>query len=688
MKRNSFLYAIAGIAVWGLASCSSSDNMHPEQTDGRVPVELTNNIIGAVTRAATTLNESALTTGDITVRTSEAYATAYTYTAGAEGAMTSTAPAYYPAGGASIDIVAYSPANANDGTSETFTVSADQSSDDAYIASDLLWAKAENKNSASGAVNIAFAHKMAKIIVNVTAGNGISTIQSITLKNIKRQCTFDYASGAVSDVAEVSGATDVAVTTGGTTASSMGAACIPAQDLIGDFIEITTDKGTATYRLSSAKPVSSGNYYTINLTLNLAAVGTTNTIEAWSDYGSVNILPTGGGWTVSVSGTYTYTGSAIVPAAADITVKDISDNIVSSSDYGVYCDNNINAGEARIIVYGINSHAGSAATGTYTIGKKAGTIGYATTDISKRYGDAAFINTLTKNGDGTVAYTSSNESVATVDSDGKVKITQGATSGSTATITATVTPTDNFTFENPSATYTLTVSSAAYTISQLKTDASNGSGSEHLGYEVWSNGDLIHKDSGVTPTDGSATKVGYVAYLSTTDVDTGVSGSRILVLSAVDVGNKTSWGPKSSCTSHTTLSGNSSLCGYSNTSTMVNCANQHLAAEAAWNYSAAIPSGGATPAHWFLPSFKQYEVMIAAFDPNVVNDKNNKSFPNFKNNMDWEQDSYWTSTEPGSVSLAYALYASGSRDSNEDDPIFIGGYLKSSSLRVRACFAY
>ena len=687
MKRNSFLYAIAGIAVWGLASCSSSDDMHPEQTDGRVPVELTNNIIGAVTRAATTLNESALTTGDITVRTSEAYATAYTYTAGAEGAMTSTAPAYYPAGGASIDIVAYSPANANDGTSETFTVSADQSSDDAYIASDLLWAKAENKNSASGAVNIAFAHKMAKIIVNVTAGNGISTIQSITLKNIKRHCTFDYASGAVSDVAEVSGATDVAVTTGGTTASSMGAACIPAQDLIGDFIEITTDKGTATYRLSSAKPVSAGNYYTINLTLNLAAVGTTNTIEAWSDYGSVNILPTGGGWTVSVSGTYTYTGSAIVPAAADITVKDISDNIVSSSDYGVYCNNNINAGEARIIVYGINSHAGSAATGTYTIGKKAGTIGYATTAISKRYGDAAFINTLTKNGDGTVAYTSSNESVATVDSDGKVKITQGATSGSTATITATVTPTDNFTFENPSVTYTLTVSSAAYTISQLKTDAGNGSGSEHLGYEVWSNGDLIHKDSGVTPTDGSATKVGYVAYLSSNDVDTGVSGSRILVLSAVDVGNKTSWGP-SKCSSHT-LSNNSSLCGYSNTSTMVNCTNDHLAAKAAWNYSAAIPSGGATPAHWFLPSYKQYEVMIAAFDPNVVNNNNdNKSFPNFKNNMDWEQDSYWTSTETGSVSLAHALYASGSRDSDTDDPIFIAGKIKSSSLRVRACFAY
>jgi hypothetical protein len=274
-----------------------------------------------------------------------------------------------------------------------------------------------------------------------------------------------------------------------------------------------------------------------------------------------------------------------------------------------------------------------------------------------------------------------------VDSDGKVKITQGATSGST-TITATVTPTDNFTFENPSVTYTLTVSSAAYTISQLKTDAGNGSGSEHLGYEVWSNGDLIHKDSGVTPTDGSATKVGYVAYLSNNDVDTGVSGSRILVLSAVDVGNKTSWGPASKCSSHT-LSNNSSLCGYSNTSTMVNCDNEHLAAKAAWNYSTAIPTSGATPAHWFLPSFKQYEVMIAAFDPNVVNNNNNKSFPNFKNNMDWEQDSYWTSTEASTMSQnAHALYASGSWDYGYDEPIFIEGKNKSSSLRVRACFAY
>ena len=166
---------------------------------------------------------------------------------------------------------------------------------------------------------------------------------------------------------------------------------------------------------------------------------------------------------------------------------------------------------------------------------------------------------------------------------------------------------------------------------------------------------------------------------------TGVSGSRILVLSAVDVGNKTSWGPTSKCSSHT-LSDINSLCGYSNTSTMVNCANEH-AAKAAWNYSTTIPTVGGTSVQWFLPSFKQYEVMIAAFDPYVNN--SNNSFPNFKKNMDWEQDSYWTSTEASSVlsQNAYALYASGYRDSY-DEPFFIAGKNKSSSLRVRACFAY
>ena len=65
----------------------------------------------------------------------------------------------------------------------------------------------------------------------------------------------------------------------------------------------------------------------------------------------------------------------------------------------------------------------------------------------------AFTNELTITGDGKVTYSSSKESVATVDADGKVTI-KGV--GET-TITATVTDGTNFTYATKTATYTLKV---------------------------------------------------------------------------------------------------------------------------------------------------------------------------------------------------------------------------------------
>ena len=96
-----------------------------------------------------------------------------------------------------------------------------------------------------------------------------------------------------------------------------------------------------------------------------------------------------------------------------------------------------------------------------TIGKKGGTISYNTVSVNKTFGDAAFINPLTKTGDGTVSYATSNKAVATVDAaSGKVKIT-GA--GST-TITATVTDGANYTYATKTASYTVTVGAASMNV--------------------------------------------------------------------------------------------------------------------------------------------------------------------------------------------------------------------------------
>ena len=88
-----------------------------------------------------------------------------------------------------------------------------------------------------------------------------------------------------------------------------------------------------------------------------------------------------------------------------------------------------------------------------TISKAAGTLSYATTTVSKKAEDEAFTNALTITGDGTVAYASSDEQVATVDETGKVTIV-GA--GET-TISATVTDGKNYTYATKTASYKLAV---------------------------------------------------------------------------------------------------------------------------------------------------------------------------------------------------------------------------------------
>lgn len=99
---------------------------------------------------------------------------------------------------------------------------------------------------------------------------------------------------------------------------------------------------------------------------------------------------------------------------------------------------------------------------TVTISKAAGSISYATASVSKTFGDAAFTNALTKTGDGTVTYSSSNTGVATVNSStGEVAIKGDGTT----TITATVADGTNYTYATKTATYTLSVGVAAMEVS-------------------------------------------------------------------------------------------------------------------------------------------------------------------------------------------------------------------------------
>ena len=102
------------------------------------------------------------------------------------------------------------------------------------------------------------------------------------------------------------------------------------------------------------------------------------------------------------------------------------------------------------------------ATCKVTVNKKAGAISYATASVDKTFGDANFTNELTKTGDGTVTYSSSDTKVAEVDSKtGEVTIKGNGE----ATITATVADGPTYTYATKTASYTIGVGTAAMTVS-------------------------------------------------------------------------------------------------------------------------------------------------------------------------------------------------------------------------------
>ena len=280
MKTKKLLFAAAALTL--LTACSSDDSPI-ENNEQRVPVTLAYTTIDATeTRAAQNLNEGTFASGEnVKVRISNTGVgewTDYTFTTAAAGAMTAPTPApYYPAGSQNIDIVAYYPATA--GT--TFTVATDQTADASYKASDLMFASVNNQAKQAEAVNLAFTHKMAKLNVNITAGSGVSSINSLSVLNVKPSVSFDQATGAVGSAS--GDATSIAM-------SNNGAVVIPAQTIDGGLLSIVTDKGTATYSVAS-KEFAAGQLYTINITVNLRAVGTTTEITGWTSEGTVVVNP-------------------------------------------------------------------------------------------------------------------------------------------------------------------------------------------------------------------------------------------------------------------------------------------------------------------------------------------------------------------------------------------------------------
>ena len=70
---------------------------------------------------------------------------------------------------------------------------------------------------------------------------------------------------------------------------------------------------------------------------------------------------------MAVSGSYTYTGQAQIPAADAVTVQ-LDGKIIPNDQYTIAVSDNTNAGQATVTVTGKDDYIGTA-SGTFTIGK-------------------------------------------------------------------------------------------------------------------------------------------------------------------------------------------------------------------------------------------------------------------------------------------------------------------------------
>ena len=243
------------------------------------------------------------------VNAGETATTSYTqplvYTAGGNGAMSTSDQPYYPTSGKNVNIYAYYPSVTSiDANSEVdFTVVADQSSDANYKASDLIYGTPDKNpvGRTKNHVNITFKHLLSKVTVTLKQGAGIKNLTNakVELLNVLPTTKLDPSTGTISGAEADKDKIAITVMDKGTNLSG-SAVVIPQplnQEVEGKrrFIRVTLNTGGVLYsqNLTDAdnEPIgdiemTAGNEYKYEITVNLTSLDITSSINPWGPGGS------------------------------------------------------------------------------------------------------------------------------------------------------------------------------------------------------------------------------------------------------------------------------------------------------------------------------------------------------------------------------------------------------------------
>ena len=421
---------------------------------------------------------------------------------------------------------------------------------------------------------------------------------------------------------------------------------------------------TVTVKYGS-KTLTKGTDYTLSGNTSATAVGSNYKITAtgkgnYSGTGSAtwSIVANSTALTVSVSPTsYTYNGSAKTPT---VTVKCGSKTLTSGTDYTVTEGaSGTGVGTYTVKVQGKGNYSGSG-TATWSIGQANGYVSLSPTSGTVDAGSSATF-TIGSNHGGTLSVAatggSTNRSGSISRSGNTVTIPTNTSSTSAASVTITVTCAATTNYKAATATYTLSIREEPMTLAKVKTFVNGGGSTEK--YRCW-----YVNSSGQVHQNYVSGDIGLIGCVSTSDVETSMSGSRILVMALEDVGSY-KW--KTNTTNQESAYANeSAMNGLQFTTTFNN--GTYPAAQACYGWSKSRPSGAS---HWFLPSRGQWNAIFrsaAAYlntsGPGVIGDNTQR----------------WVAVHSyGKEAETIKILSNG---------VAWGSETKTSSFKVRAIFAY
>ena len=280
------------------------------------------------------------------------------YTADGSGGTSSVSPKdpYFARTTSSATVSAYygksggASGTAVGNTTTSFTVAADQTTDAAYQAADLMYAVATaNKSYPAGLAALQFTHKMAKIVINanleanitISAINIVSGYRTINIANptTTDESTDAYLGALNTSQDAISGGAPLSMFSGTHSSGLLAcAALLPPQTInaasSAAFLQVVTSTGTATFSVQNLV-LASGSSYTFNIAVSAAAVGTTTQITNWVSDGS-DILSNFGEETLGEKEDTAPSGVEAIDLGLSVKWANMNIGATSETDYGSY----------------------------------------------------------------------------------------------------------------------------------------------------------------------------------------------------------------------------------------------------------------------------------------------------------------------------------------------------------------